>query len=155
MPALPHGIGPGAPNPSERIENVLLSYGTDTGYDADPFELGLGDVIDLDGADFIGRRALRDVRDAGPERRLIGVVVVGERIDTLAHPVEMSAGPDVLGQLRAAAWSPKYGVNLGLALLRRDVDAGTRATVLLPSGLRDVSTVPLPFDEADVDRWRR
>ncbi|MGB3733870.1 MAG: glycine cleavage T C-terminal barrel domain-containing protein [Ilumatobacter sp.] len=145
-----HGIGPGAPNPSERIENVLLSYGTDTGYDADPFELGLDGTIDLDGEDFIGRDALRTLRSNGAARRLTGVVVAGARMETLPHPVPMSAGAEVLGELRAAAWSPRFGANLGLALVGGGVDLGTRASALLPGGLRDLTTVSLPFDDADI-----
>ncbi len=58
-------IGPGNPNQSERIENALLSYGTDTGFRANPLELGLGDHLDLDGADFIGRDALVSIRADG------------------------------------------------------------------------------------------
>lgn len=144
------GIGPGAPNASERIENVLLSYGTDTGYDATPYELGLGDVIDVDGADFIGREALRTLLATGPDRQLVGVVIAGPRIDTLAHPVQMSSGADVLGDLRSAAWSPRFGGNLGLALVSSEVPPGARATASLPSGLRDVTTVGLPFDRTEL-----
>ena len=144
------GIGPGAPNPSERIENVLLSYGTDTGYHANPIELGLGEVIDLDGADFIGRDALLAIRADGPARRLTGVVIAGSRVDTLSHPVPMSCGADILGELRSAAWSPRFGTNLGLALLGSDVESNTRATVHLPTGVRDVATVDLPFEQSDI-----
>ncbi len=151
-----HGIGPGAPNPSERIENVLLSYGTDTGYDADPFELGLGDLIDLDqDEDFIGRDALRRMSDSGTRRRLLGAVVHGARLDTLAHPVQVSDGADVLGDLRAAAWSPRHGVNLGLALVSSDVEIGTRASAVLPTGIRDMTLVALPFDDGDLNQLRR
>lgn len=145
-----HGIGPGAPNPSERIENVLLSYGTDTGYDADPFELGLESVVDLDKQDYIGRNALLRIRDEGVARRLCGVVIEGSRIDTLAHPVAVSSGPDILGQLRSAAWSPQYRSNLGLALLAVDVEPGTRATAMLPVGLRTIRTVAVPFDRSEI-----
>ena len=147
-----HGIGPGAPNASERIENTLLSYGTDTGYDADPFELGLGDTIDVDGIDFIGRDALRAIRSVGPARELTGVVIAGSRIETLAHPVPMSSAAEILGELRSAAWSPRFGANLGLALLQSGRPSGLHATVTLPAGLRDVTTVGLPFDEATVRR---
>ena len=38
----PHGIGVGAPNYAERIENFLLSWGSDTDPDSDPFEAAIG-----------------------------------------------------------------------------------------------------------------
>jgi glycine cleavage system aminomethyltransferase T len=142
-----HGIGPAAPNPSERIENVLLSYGTDTGYHANPLELGLGDTIDLDHDDFVGRDALRRMRDAGPERRLLGVVIDGPRRDMLPHPVPISSGAATLGELRAAAWSPRFAVNLGLALVDRDVEPGSTGRAEPPSGACQLTFVELPFEE--------
>jgi aminomethyltransferase len=143
------GVGPGAPNAAERIENALLSYGTDTGYDADPFELGLGDLIDFDAAPFVGREALRSIRDRGPARRMLGAVITGGALEALGRPVplESTAGP--VGQLRAAAWSPRFGRNLGNALVEASCAVGDRATALLggPDRLeRSVEFVERPFD---------
>ena len=104
----PFGIGPGAPNPSERLENVLLSYGTDSGYDATPIELGLSDLIDFEGDGFIGQDALREERRRGSTRRLLGVTFGGESIGTLPNPVGLHLGHRRIGQLRSAAWSPRF-----------------------------------------------
>lgn len=141
----PHGIGPGAPNQSERIENVLLSYGTDTGFDANPLELGLEDHLDLDGPDFIGRDALRRVRSDGPQRQLLGALVSGERINRFGHPTTVRIAGDDVGQLRAAAWSPKYSTNLGLALVAAEVAVGSSARTSTPDGERTLTLVELPF----------
>ncbi|MEI2812135.1 MAG: hypothetical protein V9F00_18710 [Nocardioides sp.] len=104
----PFGIGPGAPNPSERLENVVLSYGTDSGYDATPIELGLSDLIDFEGDGFIGQDALREERRRGSTRRLLGVTFGGESIGTLPNPVGLHLGHRRIGQLRSAAWSPRF-----------------------------------------------
>ena len=141
----PHGIGPGAPNQSERIENVLLSYGTDTGFDANPLELGLEDHLDLDGPDFIGRDALRRVRSDGPQRQLLGALVSGERINRFGHPTTVRIAGDDVGQLSAAAWSPKYSTNLGLALVAAEVAVGSSARTSTPDGERTLTLVELPF----------
>lgn len=146
----PFGIGPGAPDPAERLENVLLSYGTDTGYDADPLELGLEDAIDIDGPPFVGRDALRAIRERGPARRLRGVVVHGDRLGTLAHPVPLSAGAVAVGQLRAASWSPRFGANIGLALVDAACEQWSGTVAPPGSGPRDVTLLDLPFDEEDV-----
>lgn len=141
-----HGIGPGAPNAQERIESVLLSYGTDTGYGASPLELGMEDLICFDGPTFVGKRALERERVDGPARRLVGAVLDGPPMDTLPHPVPTVGG--VEGQLRAGAFSPRFGRNLGLAL----VDAGTadnaRFDVETPDVSRGGRVVSLPFDES-------
>lgn len=142
----PHGIGPGAPNQSERIENVLLSYGTDTGFDADPIELGLVDSLDLDGPDFIGRDALVRIREQGASRRLAGVVIDGERLEGFGHPTEIASAGNTVGVLRIAAWSPKHQRNLGLALVGVECEPGTEGRTELPDGSRSVRLVDLPFD---------
>lgn len=143
----PHGIGPGGPNQSERIENVLLSYGTDTGFDADPLELGLGDHLDLDGPDFVGRDALCRIRDEGPRRALLGAVVDGERIDGFGHPTDVEVDGRGVGQLRIAAWSPRHSTNLGLALVDASVASGSSGRTVTPGGDRSLTLVELPFGD--------
>ena len=144
-PAPTFGIGPGNPNQADRIENALLSYGTDTGFHADPFELGLGDHLDLDGADFIGREALVAIRSAGPERRLLGAVVGGDPIERFGHPTPIQMDGDAVGELRAAAWSSKYSCNLGLALVDAAVGPGADGSTATPTQQRSLRLVELPF----------
>ena len=141
------GIGPGNPNQSERIESVLLSYGTDTGFDANPLELGLEDDIDLDGPPFIGQTALADIRQSGPERSLLGVEVSGQPIDRFGHPTPIAVDGRVVGALRAAAWSPRYTTNLGLALVDAAVAPGSAGLTKTPDEERSMRFVELPFDE--------
>ena len=143
----PWQIGPGAPNQSERIENVLLSYGTDTGFDANPLEVGLGDHVDLDGPDFLGRDALRNVRERGPARHLLGAVVAGEAIEGFGHPTPVEVGGQVVGELRAAAWSPRFSRNLGLVLVDASCPAGSEGTTRLPTARQTLRLVDLPFDD--------
>lgn len=142
-----HDIGPGAPNVAERIENVLLSYGTDTGYEADPIELGLESVLDLDGPDFIGRDALIRIVDVGPDRHLVGALIDGPPIESLPDPVSMLAGGRRVGQLRAATRSPRYGRNIGLALVSSDVAAGTEVHIERAGDTRTARLVELPFSD--------
>lgn len=137
------GIGPGAPNPSERIENVLLSYGTDTGYHADPYELGLGDRVDFGCGDFVGRRALAELEQGERPRRLRGLVLDGSRIEPLAAPLAVEAG----GELRAAAWSPRFERNLGLALLPTQIEIGRTVEVVGHDCVTCGIVVELPFDD--------
>jgi glycine cleavage system aminomethyltransferase T len=142
------GIGPGAPNATERIEHVLLSYGTDTGYDADPIELGIEPHLDLDGPDFIGRDALRRIRDEGPARRLRGAVIDGDAMGVLPHPVPFLVDGDEVGALRAGTHSPRFGRNIGLALVDRRCEPGTEGIVPVLGRERTARLVELPFTES-------
>lgn len=146
----PFGIGPGAPNATERIENTFLSYGTDTGYDADPIELGMEEQLDIDGPPFIGQEALRRRRDGGVDRQLIGCVIHGDAVDVLSHPVPFLVDGDEVGQLRAATHSPRFERNIGLALIASEYRPGTSARVPLPGGQgeRRAEIVDLPFSES-------
>jgi aminomethyltransferase len=141
----PFGIGPGAPNPAERIENALLSYGTDTGYDADPYELGIGDLIDCS-VPFIGRDALVSIHERGPQRRMLGAVIAGDPLDPLNQPVTLASAERSVGQLRASAWSPRFGRNLGNALVDASCQVGDRATAAFDDADRMVEFVERPFD---------
>lgn len=147
----PHGIGPGAPNATERIENVLLSYGTDTGYDADPLELGLEPHVDLDGPDFIGRGALRRRRADGPDRRLLGAVVDGPAIGTLPSPAPITVDGHTVGELRAGVHSPRFGRNIGLALVSATCGPGAVGRIARNDEERSLRLVVLPFAQSLAD----
>lgn len=140
-------IGPGAPNPSERIENVLLSYGTDTGYDADPYELGLADLVDLTCGDFEGRAALEELSARPPSRRLRGLLLDGPKIEPLQRLLAVEADGQLVGELRAAAWSPRFDRNLGLVLISSGVDLGCSLGVVGHDTLGAGVVVDLPFDD--------
>ena len=63
----PWEIGPGSPNPNERIESGLLSWGGDTDAETNPFEVGLDRYVDLDVSDdVVGIQALRRIHAEGP-----------------------------------------------------------------------------------------
>ena len=89
-----YGIRPGAPNDIERVESGLLSYGADARLQinpANPFELGLDKLVDLDGdADFIGKRALLEIRSAGIRRRLSGFFVDGDAIEPAVKRIDIA-----------------------------------------------------------------
>lgn len=118
------GIGPGAPNPAERIESGLLSYGSDNDSRTNPFEAGLGRWVNLDGEyDFIGKAALLERAERGIERSLVNVSFVGVDDSRLAgvlpleHPRPVRLDGQVVGELRNAVWSPRLGHGIGIALV--------------------------------------
>lgn len=140
------GIIPGAPNYIERVESALLSFRTDNEFDTDPFELGLDRWIDLEGRDFIGRDALIERKAAGPRRRLVGVIIDGEPIPGNEQPWRAITGGHEVGAVRAAAYSPRLGQNIGMALIDSGLaDPGNRVEIEIEGSLRTATTCPLPF----------
>jgi dimethylglycine dehydrogenase len=98
--------------------------------------VGLGRFLSLDRADsFVGKAALLAERERGPARRLVTVLLSGERLTaTSEHPWPVvSLAGERAGEVRVAVWSPRHGSNLALALVRSDV-AGGGFTTVTPSG---------------------
>ena len=131
-----YGIHPGGPTLNERIESGLFSYRADCGGEATPLEVGLGRFLSLDRTDdFIGKEALLAEHTAGPKRRLVTVLLSGERLAaTSEHPwPALDADGELVGEVRVATWSPKHESNLAIALVASPV-AGDSFATITPSG---------------------
>lgn len=145
------GIGPGAPNPVERIESGLLSCGSDNDPRTDPYEAGLGAWVDLDaGHDFIGRAALQRRMDRGIERALVNVSFEDAAGSAACLPLEHPGAAYVdgrrVGELRNAVWSVRLGHGIGIALVAADAAAPGTQLVVECGGAEFVAVVaPEPF----------
>lgn len=145
----PYGIAPGTPHHMERIENGLLSYGSDTDDDTDPFEAGLGQWCDLD-RPFVGRDAIV-ARRAEPENRRTLVNVYVDVVDrselwTADQPYPASIDGRPAGVLRTTVWSPKLDRFIGLALVPvADAAPGTHIDVDAPGIVTGMTVTDVPF----------
>lgn len=144
----PFNIGPGNPNPSERIESGLLSWGGDTDDNTNPFEVRMGRYIDLDAPDdVVGIQALRELHAAGIKRHQLGVLF--DYTDTFGA---YDTSSDVFvegkhcGVVTAHAWSPRLKKNIGIGLLDISVNPGDKVSITLPDGRQtsgELSKFPL------------
>lgn len=134
----PYDIGPGCPNGIERVESGLLSWGGDTDWETNPFEVRLGKYVDLDAPDdTIGITALRRIKAAGVRRHQLGIALDHPEPLTLQdRRPEVFAGATLAGRMTANAWSPRLGRNIGLALVSVAHGPGDRVTVALDDGRR-------------------
>ena len=138
----PFGIRPGAPNVIERIESRLISYGTDVTLEHDPFEAGLEAYCDLDkSAEYLARGALAGRRGHPPSRRLERVVIAGERIEPNVARLPLRAGGRDAGFVTSAAYSPRLGRNVALAMVARERGEGALRVTLPDGSERDVVVV--------------
>ena len=70
-----------APNNIRTIEGGLLSYQSDFGREHNPFTIGLDRLVDLDqDIDFIGKEALKKIKEKGISNKLIGLEIDGDPI---------------------------------------------------------------------------
>jgi glycine cleavage system aminomethyltransferase T len=144
----PMGLAPGHTSTIRRVEGGMLSYHADMTIDNNPFELGLDRLVDLDmQADFIGKQALRRIRDDGARQRQVGVEVAGLPLtEPNEIPWPILADGRQVGRITSAIYSPRLQRNIALALLDVEfAEIGIRASTETTSGPRDIVVVPRPF----------
>lgn len=140
-------ISPAAPNMIRSIEGAILSYGSDITRNDNPWTVGLGRLVDLDlEADCIGKDALKKIHAEGTKRRLFGVQIDGERIDSNDSLWPVQSNDRVIGHVSRCAYSPRLKKNIGFVNVPTEcaVD-GTLLRIETPSGLADARVVPVPW----------
>lgn len=142
------GVRAGCPNQIERLEGGLLSYGNDFNRADNALEVGLERFCDLDSPiEFLGRDALRRVRDAGVTRRLRGLRFVGTSytVSLGDWPVRSHDGA-VLGEITSGVYSPSLASYIAFAMIDRSAwDTGTEVIVACPDGDQPAKVCDLPF----------
>jgi len=144
----PHGIRPTGPSDIRRVEAGILNWGADFTLENNVYEVGLERLVDEDKrGPYIGREALRRIRDEGVSRKLAGIEIEGARIEFNSTKWPARAGNQVVGPVTSALWSPRLKKNVGYAMLPiAHSSAGTVLNVELPGGdVRRATVVPMPF----------
>ena len=150
----PYNLAPTGPSDIRRIEAGILNYGADITLEDNPYEVGLGWMVDLDQeSDFIGKPALARIAREGPRRKLVGVEIEGAPVEfnMTKWPVRVEGAP--VGRITSAIYSPSLKKNIGYAMLPLEhSELGTELSVAVPdSGERRATVVPRPFVDPDKD----
>jgi glycine cleavage system T protein len=147
----PFNIAPTGPSDIRRIEAGILNYGADMTLDDNPYQVGLGWLVDLDQeADFIGRASLSRVKTQGVQRKLVGVEIQGERIGFNATRWPVTQNGRSIGRITSAIHSPRLRKNIGYAMVPiQHAGFGTELTVATPWGVREATVVRKPFVDPD------
>jgi aminomethyltransferase len=129
-----------------RLEMGYPLYGTDMDRTVDPISAGLGWVVALDkDGGFIGRDAVAKVAEAGPARRLAGLLLgEGEGIARHGFPV-LRDGVQV-GSVASGTFSPTLGRGIATAYVPADLAAvGTPVRVAIRKRVATAEVVRMPF----------
>ena len=134
----PFGLKPGHTSSIRRIEGGMLSYHADADNKTNPFELGLDRLVNLDiEAEFIGKAALRRIKQQGPSRKQVGLIIDGEPLqgpntafwDILKDGV-------TIGKVTSAIYSPRLKKNIALAMITsQSAVLGSEVKVVNKSGI--------------------
>ena len=115
----PFGLQPGHTSTIRRIEGGMLSYHADLNLQTNPFELGLDRLVDLEiEAEFIGKTALRAIKENGVRRRQVGLIL---NCDPLESPNKdfwsVIKNYQIIGIVTSAVYSPRLKKNIALAIV--------------------------------------
>jgi aminomethyltransferase len=144
------GIAPTGPSDIRRIEGAIFNWGADMTYENNAIEMGLDRLVDWDTLSddaCISMAALRTIRDAGVERRIVGVEFDGDPFPALNNvkwPVS-SHGTQV-GKVTSAIHSPRLEKNIGFAWVPSGLaELATSLDVASEWGDRSATVVDMPF----------
>ena len=144
----PMGLVPGHTSTIRRIEGGMLSYQADMDYTVNPFELGLGRLVDLEmDANFIGKEALKKIKSEGVKRHQVGIEI---SCTPLKHPNTsywpIMVGSEEVGYITSAVYSPRLDKNIALAMMDVNHSAiDTAAETTTPEGNFPIKVVQKPF----------
>ncbi len=145
-PALIRPIGLGARD-TLRLEMGYCLYGNDIDETTNPIEAGLGWTVRLDKPSFIGHGALLAAERGGVPRKLVGLVLEGERI--ARHGAEVLSQGREIGTVTSGSMGISIGKPVAMAYVHADhARAGSKLEVRTRGHETPASVVGRPMYRA-------
>ncbi|MGH1538864.1 MAG: glycine cleavage T C-terminal barrel domain-containing protein [Arenicella sp.] len=145
---MPFGLKPGHTSTIRRIEGAMLSYQADMDSSHNPYELGLGRLVNTDiVADFIGKPALQRIKREGVSRQQVGLEIEGAQLlgPNTAFWAVINEQENV-GSVTSAVHSPRLKRNIALAIVQTEFSViGTELEVATSHGIEKAVVVEKPF----------
>jgi aminomethyltransferase len=102
-----------------RFEATLALYGQELSHEISPLEAGIGFAVKLNKeADFIGKEALKQQKEKGVSRKLVGIEMIDRGIPRHGYPVYK--GEELIGEVTTGTQSPSLKRNIGLVLIKNE-----------------------------------
>jgi len=142
------GLKPGHTSSIRRIEGGMLSYHADADINTNPYEVGLGRLINLDiDVNFVGKDALNKINIDGIKRKQVGVIL---NCEPLTGPNttfwEITKNGKVVGKITSAVYSPRLKKNIALAMISvEESELGNDLDVKVDNQLVKANVVEKPF----------
>jgi aminomethyltransferase len=137
--ATPAGLGA---RDTLRLEAGMCLYGNELDAEITPLEAGISFAVHLDKEqEFIGQAALRDEKENGLRKKLVGFEVEGRGIARHDHRVVVD--DETVGHVTSGTKSPTLDRAIGLALVDPGVDDSFE--VMIRDKPVPAKAVPLPF----------
>ena len=144
----PLGLKPGHTSTIRRVEGAMLSYHADINSNNNPYEVGLGRLVDLDKEnDFIGKLALKKIKKNGIVNKQIGLII---ECNPLEYPNnefwDVINNGQKIGKITSAVYSPRLKQNIALAMIEaKYANIGSHFNIKIKDLLINCEQVNLPF----------
>ena len=143
-----HGLQPGHTSSIRRIEGGMLSYHADADINTNPFELGFDRLVNLDNDNnFIGKEALKKIKDKGITRKQVGLEIDCEPLSGPNTTFwEIKKNNMNIGKVTSAIYSPRLKKNIALAMVSvEQSEIGNEFQVTTNEGTFNCIVVEKPF----------
>ncbi|HEX7065080.1 MAG TPA: glycine cleavage system aminomethyltransferase GcvT [Bacillales bacterium] len=139
---LPCGLGA---RDTLRFEAKLPLYGQELSPEITPVEAGIGFAVKTDKeADFLGKSVLKEQKEEGAPRKLVGLEMIDKGIPRPGY--EVFSGEEKIGHVTTGTQSPTLKKNVGLALLAKEyTELGTEVEVQVRKKRLKAEVVKTPF----------
>jgi len=129
-----------------RLEAGMCLYGNELDAETTPLEAGIGFAVHLDKEqEFIGQKALKEEKENGLRKKLVGFEMEGRGIARHDYPVVVE--DETVGHVTSGTRSPTLERAIGLALVDPGVDDSFE--ILIRNKPVPARTVPVPFYKRD------
>lgn len=127
-----------------RLEAALPLYGHELSPEITPLEAGLDRFVRLEKGDFNGRDALKQQKEAGLRRRLIGLQMMDKAIPRQGFPIYQQG--ERIGHITSGSFAPFLNCTIALGLVDSPyVKVGEEVKVSIRGREYRAKVVPLPF----------
>ena len=128
-----------------RLEAKMALYGHEIDDTTNALEADLAWIVKLQKGDFLGREALRQVKEAGLGRKLVGFRMVEKR-DIARDHMDVVIDGAKAGYVTSGSPSTTCGFNLGLCYVPAShAEVGTRIHVDIRGKACPADVIPTPF----------
>lgn len=129
-----------------RTEAKLPLYGHELSAETNPLEAGLGWVIKMEKADFVGKKAMEAKKADGLRKKLVGIRSLDRGIPRQGYEVFTEDGAKRIGVVTSGTLSPTLNFPIAIAYIDIPHDSiGTKVAVKVRDRLYNAQIVSTPF----------
>ncbi len=130
-----------------RLEMKFPLYGHELSESTNPYEAGLGWVVQINKNDFIGKSALAAIKEAGCNRRLVGFKTLTRGVPRSGYEIiEKEGDSKIIGQVTSGTFSPSLDAPIGIAYVPHTFSkVGSRFFIKIRNQQIPAEVIQTPF----------